>query len=222
MEVSLFNIPRSVEDDFYRYKMHELILEYEGRGKNTKTILLNIHVIAKELDRSVDLIVKCLSICTGVRAMLNDTTHRYILMGMHIKEDLLNIIDKIIASYVLCRYCSNPETMMYVKNTKLCLKCAACGLRSNIKCKSKLDDFVCTYITNQPKPKIITRQIIMRHIEIPHDDQDTKESITLVMSESDDSDEKWSVDVSDAAVALRKKELVSTTSIVIQALLNDY
>lgn len=207
MEVSLFNIPRSVEDDFYRYKMHELILEYEGRGKNTKTVLLNIHIIAKELDRSVDLIVKCLSVCTGVRAMLNDTTHRYILMGMHIKEDLLNIIDKIIASYVLCRYCTNPETTIYVKNTKLCLKCAACGLRSNIKCKSKLDDFVCTYITNQPKPikpKIISQKIIMKHIESP------KESITLVMTETDDSDETWSVDVSDAAVALRKQELIDT------------
>lgn len=219
MEVSLFNIPRSVEDDFYRYKMHELILEYEGRGKNTKTILLNIHIIAKELDRSVDLIVKCLSICMGVRAMLNDTTHRYILMGMHIKEDILKIIDEIIDDYVLCRYCSNPETMIYVKNCKLCLKCAACGFRSIIKCKSKLDDFVCKYIANQPKPKkskIITQQIIMKRIESP------QESITIVLSESSDSDENWSVDVSDAAVALRKQELADTTSIVIQAILNTY
>jgi translation initiation factor 5 len=205
--------------------MHELILEYEGRGKNTKTILLNIHVVAKELNRSVDLIVKCLSICLGVRAMLNDTTHRYILMGMHIKEDLLKIIDEIIDNYILCKYCTNPETTIYVKNYKLYLKCAACGSRSIIKCKSKLDDFVYKYISNLPKPqkpKIITQQIIMKHIEISHDDLDTKESITLVMSESSDSDEKWSVDVSDAAVALRKQELVNTTSIVIQALLNNY
>lgn len=226
---ALLNIPRSIADDSYMYKMHELIIEYEGCGKNIRTVLLNINVIAKELGRPTDLIVKCMSIYTGVRAMLNDVTNRYVLMGMHVKDDLLKIIDEFIIDYVLCHYCSNPETILYVRRNKLRIKCKSCGLQALIKCKTKLDSFVHNYILDRPNinksdmkiSRIISHTIIVGHFEIPRNGytSDSGGRATIGpseespgksngLSDSDDSDENWSVDISDTAVAIRKQSLI--------------
>jgi len=47
----MVNIPRSVEDQYYRYKMPALEAKVESRGNGIKTVIVNISDIAKALAR---------------------------------------------------------------------------------------------------------------------------------------------------------------------------
>jgi len=50
-QVRMVNIPRSVEDQYYRYKMPALEAKVESRGNGIKTVIVNISDIAKALAR---------------------------------------------------------------------------------------------------------------------------------------------------------------------------
>jgi translation initiation factor 5 len=50
-EAALVNIPRQVDDTFYRYKMPRLLTKIEGRGNGIKTVLLNMSDIAAAFGR---------------------------------------------------------------------------------------------------------------------------------------------------------------------------
>lgn len=72
----LLSIPRHIDDRYYRYKMHDLILKHE----NQNTLLVNIETIAKELGRSVELLMKCFSLHLGTPSNPNKNK-QYLLKG---------------------------------------------------------------------------------------------------------------------------------------------
>lgn len=45
------NINREVTDAFYRYKMPAIVAKVEGKGNGVRTVLPNLHDIAKALER---------------------------------------------------------------------------------------------------------------------------------------------------------------------------
>jgi translation initiation factor 5 len=50
--MATINIGGQKNDRFYRYKMPDLAIKIEGKGKGMKTVLVNICAIAKALHRS--------------------------------------------------------------------------------------------------------------------------------------------------------------------------
>jgi len=58
----LINIPRDVQDEFYRYKMPRLIAKVEGRGNGIKTVVVNMRDIAAALGRPAS--------CTSLLSLL--------------------------------------------------------------------------------------------------------------------------------------------------------
>lgn len=48
---ALVNIPRDVDDIYYRYKMPVLKAKVEGKGNGIKTVIENMADIAKAMDR---------------------------------------------------------------------------------------------------------------------------------------------------------------------------
>lgn len=118
------NIPRSVDDSFYRYTMPSLRVEYEGHGKNSRTLLSNLHGIAAALNRPETWCLKWISIQLGTSMVMMNG--RSAIKGQHPLHGLNDCIDMFIDMYVLCSKCRNPETSIKGHQT-IVLKCKACG-----------------------------------------------------------------------------------------------
>lgn len=54
---ALVNIPRDVDDIYYRYKMPVLKAKVEGKGNGIKTVVENMADIAKAMDRPAECMI---------------------------------------------------------------------------------------------------------------------------------------------------------------------
>lgn len=134
------NIPRSVEDPFYRYQMPALRVMTEGKGKNSKTLMPNMHAIAKALDRSMVWIMKFMSFQLGAQ-VTTDGPSPY-LKGVHSVDSLNGLLDHFIEKYVLCGTCGNPETHVKISPQQCRLKCKACGHLTSTPSDTKFTRFI--------------------------------------------------------------------------------
>ena len=124
-KVKMLNVPRSVTDEFYRYKMPDMILKIEGKGNGIKTVIVNCDDIAKALGTSSAYICRYFGFVLA--AAVNTDSGKYIVNGKHEYKDMMNTLDKFIDKFILCKKCNNPETVMHVKDKMLNLHCKACG-----------------------------------------------------------------------------------------------
>lgn len=124
-------------DEFFRYKRPDLILNYEGHGKNTKTIILNLIELANSLSRQPNEIMKYFSYEFGTQTKQNT------LKGMFSKTDLNNTLHEYIQEYILCSVCSLPSTTYKIKKSKIKIICSACGnITSKLPSEHKLVNFI--------------------------------------------------------------------------------
>ena len=129
------NIPRDVEDMFYRYKMPLMETIHQGRGNGVKTIFVNLPDIANALERSDVCIIKFFEYHFG--AGVSMTKGKYIINGKFDHRDLEAALDVFIDRYVLCGMCGNPETT--IRSTRL--RCKACGAKTPLS-QDKLTAFI--------------------------------------------------------------------------------
>ena len=115
----------NMEDEFFRYKRPDIVLNYEGHGKNTKTIILNLLDLANSLSRPSTEIMKYFSYEFGTQTKQNT------LKGMFSKTDMNNILHKYIQEYIVCSLCSLPSTSYKIKKSKIKIICSACGNESS-------------------------------------------------------------------------------------------
>ncbi|EKX44362.1 translation initiation factor 5 [Guillardia theta CCMP2712] len=116
-------VPARELDSHYRYKMPALEIKIEGATKMIKTVLLNLDIIARAIGRppfSMSQIDK-----------KDGGTGRAWISGKHLQSDLQLMIFRFIRETVLCRRCSNPETLVKVggqkKKKTVSLDCHSCG-----------------------------------------------------------------------------------------------
>ena len=108
-QAKLVNIPRSEEDEFYRYKMPELLVKNEGKGNGVKTVITNIADVARALKRPPTYLHKVFGYAHNTPA-LTDSKGRSVINGTFSKVTLAKDLDVFIDRYVLCKDCQNPET----------------------------------------------------------------------------------------------------------------
>jgi translation initiation factor 5 len=98
------NIPSTIQDPAYRYTMPKMQLKQESRLNGVKTNITNLIDVANAVRVPELTIIKYF--CTEVGSShVSDS----IITGSHTYENLLKLLDKFIAKYVLCGNCKYPE-----------------------------------------------------------------------------------------------------------------
>lgn len=184
------NIPRSVTDIYYRYKMPVIQTKIEGKGNGIRTIITNMEKIMKSLDRSLDYGTKFIGFELGTKTKADLANHNCVIAGKHDEKQLSLCLDKFIDMYVLCTKCRNPETVFTIKKNLIMSNCKACGASFKINESHKLSNYILKNESN--KTNII------------NDKNDTQKKIKV--TENDDN-EKWSLDTSTEAINERKQQL---------------
>jgi len=218
-QVRYVNIPRSIVDQYYRYKMPEIEAKVESRGNGIKTVIVNLADIAKALARPPEYVVRYIGYTLGA---LVDTSTRYIVNGKHSEEDLANLLDGFIDKYVLCKSCGNPETVLSVSkdHSTLRLKCKACGGLTKVDAMDQIGKF----IAKNPPPKAKDMMVEESRNKRSQEEEEAQvREVEDAMSKTTikDADSTWSMDVSDEAVAARQKAARSLAAAMPKASLFD-
>jgi translation initiation factor 5 len=116
-QMELVNIPKSVQDPFYRYKRHLPILDYSSKFGGLTTFK-NVEQICSEIYTLPEDIIKYMKRGFG---MSFKSTSPLSMKGGYTPEQVDEIIEKFIRQYVICKTCKNPETGDGV--------CKACGTK---------------------------------------------------------------------------------------------
>jgi len=221
-QVKMVNIPRSIVDQYYRYKMPELEAKVESRGNGIKTVIVNLADIAKALARPTTYPVRYIGYTLGALVDINESANRYIVNGKHSEEDLAVLLDGFIDKYVICKSCGNPETILSVSKdqTTLRLKCKACGGITKVDAMDQIGKF----IAKNPPPK--AKDMMLEESKKKRDQEEEDEQVREIetaMSKASvkDDDSTWSLDVSEEAIAARQKEAGSLAAAMPKAALFD-
>lgn len=115
----LLNIPKNMDDPFYRYKRNSIEIEKLNK-KNGIIQIKNLDIIAKQLDRDSEIITKFFRKKLGIP--INKKNQ---ISSDKIDVDILEeLLEMFISKHILCKTCNNPET---------CSKtfvCKACGSKN--------------------------------------------------------------------------------------------
>lgn len=114
------------EDEYFRYKMPDLVLGQEGRGGNTKTLIANLDELAKSLQRSPSEIMKYFGYELGTQTKQN------YLKGIFTKNDLSALLQQYIKQFILCDLCLLPSTSYKIRKSSIKLICSSCGSKRTI------------------------------------------------------------------------------------------
>jgi len=199
------NIPRDVEDPFYRYKMPVLKAKVEGKGNGIKTVIENMVDIAKAMDRPAEYVIRFFGFELGLLTKWEGS--KYVVHGKFDSEDLSVVLDKFIEKYVLCKQCRNPETDLSVKGEIINSKCRACGKLSQVDMSHKLSTFI---LKNAPPSQIKQPQTAPTK-KTRDNVKEVKTSQTgdkKVTPQPIEEEVQWSTDTSQAAVEARRRELL--------------
>eukprot|EP01025_Chloroclados_australasicus_P046394 TRINITY_DN5118_c0_g1_i1.p1 TRINITY_DN5118_c0_g1~~TRINITY_DN5118_c0_g1_i1.p1 ORF type:complete len:457 (+),score=127.33 TRINITY_DN5118_c0_g1_i1:380-1750(+) len=140
----------NVQDEHYRYKMPKLQAKIEGRGNGIRTNIVNNVDIAKSLARPPLYLLKHFGVELGAQTRFEENTGNSIVNGAHDVKKLMEVLDQFIKAYVQCGECSNPETTIHVRKGEIIyLKCKACGAKTEVDMRCKLN----SYIVKNPPPK---------------------------------------------------------------------
>lgn len=222
------NVNRNVTDQFYRYKMPRLLAKVEGKGNGIKTVIANMVDIAKALNRPPTYPTKYFGCELGAQTQFDFKNDRFIVNGAHDSSKLQTLLDGFIKKFVLCHECDNPETNLLVlpKKQTITQQCIACGHITNVDMRHKLTTFI---LKNPPEhnPSAIGASLTTpkekkkdkkktgkskkngdgEHNSSSHADKEDSDYDVTAPGMNGGSDDDWTADTSEAAVAKRMLDL---------------
>lgn len=133
----MINIPRTVNDQFYRYQMPEINITHE---RGVKTTFNNLQKIAKSLKCLPIHISKYFEYHIGVQCVSKNDT--YCFNGIHDRQLLSKHLDTFIERFILCQKCRLPEIRISKTLTKIKKTCNACGDKEFILPNTKFERFM--------------------------------------------------------------------------------
>lgn len=111
------------DDPFYRYKMPKL----EIKEMINKTVIQNIVLLAKSLDRDKEEILSFWSIKLGTTFIKKENA----LRGKFEINELNRLLNIFVEEYISCK-CGNPETEYFLGKKNIYRICKACSAKTKI------------------------------------------------------------------------------------------
>eukprot|EP00826_Nyctotherus_ovalis_P041943 TRINITY_DN4274_c0_g2_i28.p1 TRINITY_DN4274_c0_g2~~TRINITY_DN4274_c0_g2_i28.p1 ORF type:complete len:438 (+),score=180.52 TRINITY_DN4274_c0_g2_i28:165-1478(+) len=142
----MINIPSTIHDPSYRYKMPKMNLKVEGKGNGIATNVTNLDEVAKSLRVPVAYPLKFFGIELGT--LTKTKPDSYIVNGKHDIATLETTLNKFIEKYILCPVCKLPEIKLKVKKDSISATCRSCGKVSKLDSVHKLATYI---LKNPPK-----------------------------------------------------------------------
>jgi len=143
----MLNIPSTITDPSYRYKMPRLQTKTECRGNGIKTAFGNVVEVARALKIPPIYLVKYFGYELGAITKYDEKDNegvRAIVMGNHDNGQMQKMLDKFIEMFILCPTCHLPEIDITIKKGDIHGLCMACGFNGplNDAIEHKLAQFV--------------------------------------------------------------------------------
>jgi translation initiation factor 2 beta subunit (eIF-2beta)/eIF-5 len=185
----LLNIPSTIKDPNYRYKMPKIIATTQGSGGNVKTKLENYRELAHALTVPQNYPLKFIGMELGTQTDIKNEVQ--LINGSHAADKLQSLLDKFIEKYVLCPKCKLPEIRIFIKSEQIRCKCRACGTISKLDDKHKFSNFIKTkppkYDEEPEKGPIVDDKETKSKLakEGPTKSEIDKETILKIKSSSD-------------------------------------
>ena len=148
MDSNELNIPSTVKDPHYRYKMPKIQTAIQGTGNGIKTNWVNLRDVSNALKVPVEYPIKFIGRELGANTEFK--VNSYLINGSHPVEKMQELLDKFIKKYVLCPQCHLPEIHGKIKVIKKVIKCTcrSCGANKEL---DNTHEFA-SYIRRNPPP----------------------------------------------------------------------
>ena len=149
MATGELNIPSTVKDPHYRYKMPKIQITNQGSGNGIKTNWVNLPEVSNALKVPLDYPIKFIARELGSNT--DTKSNSYLINGSHDVEKMQELLDKFIRKYVLCPKCKLPEIHGKIrvgKKGKIKCTCRSCGTTSEL---DNTHNFA-SYIRSYPPP----------------------------------------------------------------------
>eukprot|EP01090_Pellita_catalonica_P020191 TRINITY_DN70_c0_g1_i1.p1 TRINITY_DN70_c0_g1~~TRINITY_DN70_c0_g1_i1.p1 ORF type:complete len:420 (-),score=85.17 TRINITY_DN70_c0_g1_i1:1597-2856(-) len=143
------------DDQFYRYKMRQLLVQVVGKGKMIRTAMLNLDDVAHDLQVPPDYIPNYFGKTIGATAKYDrkkPARERGSISGEYDIPELSSTLLKFITCFVLCKKCKYPEYQYMPVKKNVRVKCKSCGYKTDVH-RMDLDERFKRYVVNHPPPK---------------------------------------------------------------------
>lgn len=105
--------------------------EVHGRLQGSKTILTNLHQIARDLRRNISHLFKFM---LRELATTGEIKQNSIIFNGKFAPAILNAkIEKYVKEFVLCNQCSKPDTELIKERGLTFKRCEACGAKTSVR-----------------------------------------------------------------------------------------
>ena len=145
MATGELNIPSTVKDPHYRYKMPKIQITTQGSGNGIKTNWVNLPEVSNALKVPLDYPIKFIARELGSNT--DTKSNSYLINGSHNVEKMQELLDKFIRKYVLCPKCQLPEIhgKIRVKKGKIKCTCRSCGTTSELDNTHNFASYIRSY-----------------------------------------------------------------------------
>ena len=149
MSTGELNIPSSVKDPHYRYKMPRIQIVTQGTGNGVRTNWVNLPVVSNALKVPLEYPIKFIARELGSNT--ETKSNQYLINGNHEVDQMQELLDRFIRKYVLCPKCHLPEIHGKVrigKKKEIKCTCRSCGTTSKLDSEHSF----AAYIRSYPPP----------------------------------------------------------------------
>ena len=159
MATGELNIPSTVKDPHYRYKMPRIQIATQGSGNGIKTNWVNLPEVSNALKVPLEYPIKFIARELGSNT--ETKSNSFLINGSHNVEKMQELLDKFIRKYVLCQKCHLPEIHGKIRvGKKGAIKstCRSCGATCELDNTHNFAAYIRSYPPPYEKEEVITKE----------------------------------------------------------------